>query len=181
MPEAADNKVQGMLGDFSTPEALLDAIRILRAKGYTRLDALTPFPVHGMEEALGENPSRLGYIVAVAGIAGAAAALLLQWWTGAVAYPLVIGGKPPFAFEFSIPITFELTVLFSAFAAVLGMLALNKLPELYHPVMNASRFAGATDDRFLLVIDAADPAFHPEHTAELLRSLGSDYTEVFEG
>jgi len=180
MSQATTKTVRGALGDFATPEALLEAVRGLRSRGYTKLDALTPFPIHGMDQALGEKPSRLGYLVAAGGLTGACAALLLQWWTGAVDYPLVVGGKPFFAFEFSVPITFELTVLIAAFAAVLGMLAFNGLPRLYHPVMNASRFKGATNDRFLLVVDAQDPLFDPERTPALLGSLGSEHTEVFE-
>jgi len=179
MSQATNQTVAGVLGDFATPEALLAAVGELRSRGYQKLDALTPFPIHGMDEALGAKPSRLGYLVALGGAAGAGAALLLQWWTGAVDYPLVIGGKPFFAFEFSIPITFELTVLLASFTAVLGMLALNGLPRFYHPVMNAERFRGATNDRFLLVVDAADPLFDPERTAALLHSLGCEHTEVY--
>ena len=164
----------GVVADFGAPEALLHAAREMRQRGFAKLDALTPFPIHGMDEALGEKPSRLGFLVVFGGLAGFAAALLLQWWTAAVDYPLAIGGKPPFAFEFSIPITFELTVLFAAFTAVLGMLALNGLPRLYHPVFNYSRIAGATNDRFLLVVEGADLT----RAEAALKELGAAHVEV---
>jgi hypothetical protein len=115
-----------------------------------------------------------------AGLAGAALALLLQWWTGAVDYPLIVGGKPPFAFEPSIPITFELTVLLAALATVFGMLALNGLPRLYHPLFECDAFRQATDDRFLLAVEAADPNFHPDETRALLERLGAVATSLVE-
>ncbi|MFN3325184.1 MAG: DUF3341 domain-containing protein [Bryobacteraceae bacterium] len=178
--ETKQNETYGVVADFDSPEELLHAIEAVRKQGYSKLDAMTPFPIHGIDEAMGAKRSILGYIVIWFGLLGAIAALLLQWWTGAVDYPLVIGGKPLFAFEFSIPITFELTVLFSAFAAVIGMFALNGLPRFYHPTMNYSKFSGATNDRFLLVIEKDDPKFDAEQTASLLRSLGSRDVEIVE-
>jgi hypothetical protein len=180
MSQTTATKPHAIVADFSTPEALLAAIKGVREMGYSKLDACTPFPIHGIDDALGEKPSRLGFLVIFGGIFGFCAAILLQWWTGAVDYPLVIGGKPLFAFEFSIPIVFELTVLFAAFTAVFGMLALNGLPKFYHPMFNYSRMAGATNDRFLLVIDSSDPQFESERTAGLLSALGSEHTEVVE-
>jgi|HigsolmetaAR202D_1030399.scaffolds.fasta_scaffold13485_3 Protein of unknown function (DUF3341). len=174
------SELYGIIGDFDSPEQLLDAIRTARSRGYTKMDALTPFPIHGIDEALGEKRSPLGYIVLCAALLGATTALLLQWWTGAVDYPLVIAGKPLFAFEFSIPVTFELTVLFSAFATVLGMFHLNRIPTFYHPTFKYSRFRGATDDRFLLVIEKSDPMFDVATAAEMLRECGSRHTEVVE-
>jgi hypothetical protein len=177
---ALPEKLYGVVGDFDSPEALLLAIRTARRAGYTRLEAYTPFPIHGIDDAMGEPRSPLGRIVIAAAILGIAAAILLQWWTGAVDYPLSIAGKPLFALEPSIPIVFELSVLFSAFAAVVGMLALNKLPQYYHPLFNFSRHAGATDDRFLLAIEAADPQFNAEQARTLLENLGSRCTELVE-
>jgi hypothetical protein len=176
----AYGKYYGAVGDFATPEDLLRAIRTARAAGYTRLEAYTPFPIHGIDEALGERRSPLGRIVIVCAALGFSAAVLLQWWTGAVDYPLVVAGKPLFAVEPSVPIIFELAVLLSAFGAVIGMLALNKLPTYYHPVFNFSRWPGATNDRFLLAIEASDPKFNPETARSLLDSLGSSHTEVVE-
>jgi len=173
-------KTYGVVAAFASPEQLLEAARAARKAGYRQIDAFTPFPVHGLDKALGLERSKLGYIVLGAGLMGAAAALLLQWWTAAVDYPLVIGGKPYFHLEFSIPVTFELTVLFAAFAAVLGMLFFNRLPQLYHPVFTAESFARATDDAFLLLIESQDPQFNPEACKDLLRSLGAGRVELVE-
>src|ERR1700736_2005893 len=123
-----DDKVYAVMGAFSEPDDLVRAGRKIREMGYTKLDAMSPFPVHGIDDALGIPYSKLGWIVICIGLCGTATALLLIWWVGAINYPLVIGGKPLFDFTFSIPITFELTVLFSSFAAVLGMFGLNGLP-----------------------------------------------------
>jgi hypothetical protein len=170
----------GVIGDFDTPEDLLRAIRTARTAGYTKLEAYTPFPIHGIDEALGEGRSPLGKIVIVCGLTGLTLAVVLQWWTGAVDYPLVIAGKPLFAFEPSIPIMFELSVLLSAFGAVLGMLALNKLPQYYHPAFNFTKWAGATNDRFLLAIEATDPKFDAAEAVEFLNAAGSRHSELVE-
>jgi hypothetical protein len=176
-----DDKVFAVMGEFADPHDLVHAGRKIREMGYTKLDAMTPFPVHGIDEALGIPYSKLGWIVICFGLFGMATALTLIWYVGAVNYPLVVGGKPLFDFTFSIPVTFELTVLFSSFAAVIGMFALNGLPRLYHPAHNYSRAHRASDDRFLLLIEADDPKFHPQQSAEHLRSVGAAEVEVVEG
>jgi hypothetical protein len=173
-----DTKLYGVVGAFNDGPDLVEAAQAVRDAGYTKMDACTPFPVHGIDEAMAIPRSKLGYVVFCIGICGTISALLMIWWTGAVNYPLVIGGKPFFAVEFSIPVTFELTVLFSAFAAVLGMFALNGLPRLHHPVMEYSKFARATDDGFLLIIEAQDPRFDAVKSAELLKTLGAKSVEV---
>lgn len=175
------DKVYGVMGEFSDPHDLVRAGRKIREMGYTKIDALSPFPVHGIDDAIGVPPSKLGWIVICIGLCGSATALLLQWWVGAVNYPLVIGGKPFFDFSYSIPITFELTVLFSAFASLLGMLALNGLPRLYHPSWNYRLAHRATDDRFILVVEAEDPKFSPQLTTEHLKSVGAGTVEVVVG
>jgi hypothetical protein len=180
MRAAAEAKCYGVVGDFESPEDLLRAIRTLRTAGFTKLEAYSPFPIHGIDEALGEPRSPLGRIVIVAALLGLASAVALQWWTGAVDYKLVIAGKPLFAFEPSVPIMFELAVLFGAFGAVLGMFHLNRLPTYYHPFFNYSHSEGATNDRFLLAIEAADPKFRGEEIRTLLDSLGSRHTELVE-
>jgi hypothetical protein len=176
-----DDKVYGVIGEFDDPRDLVDAGRKIREMGYTRLDAMTPFPVHGIDEAIGVPYSKLGWIVVCIGLCGTATALGLIYYCGAIADKFVIGGKPLFDFTFSIPITFELTILFSSFAAVIGMLVLNGLPRLYHPALNYCNAHRATDDRFLLVIEADDPKFHPQESAEHLRSVGAETVEVVEG
>lgn len=170
----------GVIGDFDSPEALLRAIRTARTAGYTKLEAYTPFPIHGIDDAMGEPRSPLGKIVIGCALVGLTLAVLLQWWTGAIDYPLIIAGKPLFAVEPSIPIMFELSVLLGAFGAVIGMFALNRLPTYYHPAFNFSRWAGATNDRFLLAIEAGDPKFNAQEIQVLMESLGSRCTELVE-
>jgi hypothetical protein len=176
-----DDKVYGAIGEFSDPHELVHAGKKIRAMGYTKLDAMSPFPVHGIDDAIGVPYSKLGWIVIPIGLCGTATALGLIYYVGAIHDKFVIGGKPLFDFTFSIPVTFELTVLFSAFAAVIGMFALNGLPRLYHPALNYKNAHRASDDRFLLVIEADDPKFDPQKSAEHLRSVGADEVEVVEG
>ena len=175
------DKVYGVIGTFSSPEELVAAGREIRQMGYTKLDAMSPFPVHGIDEAIGIPESKLGWIVIWFSALGAATGLLLIWYVGAVNYRLVIGGKPFFDFSYSIPVTFELTILFSAFAAFIGMWALNGLPRLYHPSMTYSQAHRASDDQFLLVIEAQDPKFNPLRAVEHLRGVGAADVEVVEG
>jgi hypothetical protein len=176
-----DDKVYGVMGEFEDPDQLVHAGSKIREMGYKKLDAMSPFPVHGIDAAIGIPYSKLGWIVICCGLSGTATAELLIWYCGAINYPLVIGGKPLFDFTYTIPIAFELTVLFSAFASLIGMLALNGLPRLYHPSMNYRNAHRATDDRFLLVIEADDPKFDPQKSAEHLRSVGAAEVEVVEG
>ena len=170
----------GVVGDFDTPEELLRAIRTLRVAGFTKMEAYTPFPIHGIDEALGEPRSPLGRVVIIAALLGLASAVALQWWTGAVDYKLIIAGKPLFALEPSVPIMFELSVLFGAFGAVLGMLHLNRMPTYYHAFFNFSKAGGASNDRFLLAVEAVDPKFRGEELKTLLESLGSRHSELVE-
>ena len=139
-PNLKDKSVYGVVAEFQKPEDLVAAGRsIHHHHGYKKLDALTPFPIHGIDEAIGVPRSILGYIVFGCGLFGLMNAIFMVWYTNGYDYPLVIGGKPLFAWEFSIPPMFELTVLFSAFGAVFGMLALNGLPKFYHPVFASTR------------------------------------------
>jgi hypothetical protein len=177
---SANAGIYGVVGEFVDPHELVHAAHAARDYGYTKLDAFSPFPVHGLDKALGIARSKLGLIVAAAGVTGGAAAFALQWWTSVKAYPLHVGGKPLFAWEPSIPIIFELSVLLAAFGAVLGMIALNGLPRFYHPVFNWERFKRVSDDRFFLAIEACDPRFDAPRAADFLRSTGAVATEVVE-
>jgi hypothetical protein len=168
----ADRHV-GLLAEFADPGALLHAAERLRRDGYRHVDSFTPFPVHGMDRALGLGPSLLGYAVFVGGLTGCATGYLLQWWTSSVDYPINISNKPFFAIEPSVPIMFELTILFSALTAVIGMLALNGLPKPYNPLFYSDRFARATDDGFFLHVAAADGRFDPDGTARALFDAGA--------
>jgi hypothetical protein len=176
-----DDKLYGVMGEFSEPHDLVEAGRKIRQMGYTKLDAMSPFPVHGIDDAIGVPPSKLGWIVIFFSALGGLTALILIWYVGVISYPLVIGGKPLFDFSYTIPVTFELTVLCTAFATFLGMFALNGLPRLYHPSFRHPSSHRASDDRFLLVIEADDPQFDPQRSAEHLRSVGAAEVEVVEG
>jgi len=177
--ESDADQVYGLLAEFSDPGALLHAAEAVREEGYQHFDTHSPFPIHGMDEAMGlGNAAGVGVFTFFGGVTGFAVAYLLQWWTAAVDYPLNISGKPFFAVEPSVPIMFELTVLFAAFGAVGGMLALNGLPRPYNPLFYSDRFEGATDDRFFLHIAATDDQFDTEETAALLRRIGAVHIEL---
>jgi hypothetical protein len=171
-----EDKVYAVMGTFTSPDDLVDAGRKIREMGYTKLDAMSPFPVHGIDDAIGVPPSKLGWLVIWFSAMGALTAISLIWYVGAINYRLVIGGKPFFDFSYTIPITFELTVLFSAFASFLGMWAINGLPRLYHPSFNYSQAYRASDDLFLLAIE-----FDAQACVEDLRSVGAGDVEVVEG
>jgi hypothetical protein len=180
-PELRDKALWGVVAEFDTPQKIIEAGREVHHRhGYKKIDALLPFPIHGIDDAIGVPRSVLGYIVIAGGAFGLINAILLVWYASAVDYPLVVGGKPLFAWEFAMPPMFELTVLFSAFAAIGGMLWLNGLPRFYHPTFQYSQFRRATDDRFLLTIEASDPKFDIERTPAMLRALGATNVEVVE-
>ena len=167
-----DERFYGLLVEFDDAHDLVSACETIRDAGYRRWDAHTPFPIHGMDEAMGIRGTRLPWIVLVGGLAGMAAGLAMIWWMNAVDYPFVISGKPLFGWPAAVPVTFELTVLFSAFAAFFGMWGLNGMPRLHHPLFSSERFARATSDRFFIAIEKDDPAFDRRATRELLSSLG---------
>jgi hypothetical protein len=170
----------GILAEFATPADLHHACERVRDAGFTRWDAHTPFPVHGLEQAMGLRRSPLPWIVLVMGLTGAAVGFLFQWWVHAVAYPLVISGKPFFSWPAFIPITFEVSVLFAALGAVVGMLGLNRLPMHYHPLFRSTVFERVTDDAFFISIESWDPKFDAAATDTLLRSLGARSVELLE-
>ena len=170
----------GVMAEYATPRDLMHAAVELREKGWTRMEAYSPFPVHGIDVALGHGGSKVPWIVLAGGLSGAGGGLLLQWWTSAVAYPIWVAGKPLFSLPAFVPITFELGVLLAAFSALLGMLALNKLPKPYDPVFKHSRFARVTDDRFFLAIEAKDPLFDVAGAEKALADAGGTHVEVLE-
>jgi hypothetical protein len=169
---AAENPgFYGYLARFDLVDDFLAAATQVRDAGYTRWDAHSPFVIHGLDAAMGVKKTVLPYIVFLAGLTGAAAGILLQWWTNAVDYPFLISGKPLFSLPANIPVAFETTILFAAISALLGMLVLNRLPQLYHPLFTNRSFKRATDDRFFISIEAADPLFDPLATRALLESI----------
>jgi hypothetical protein len=166
-----------LLAEFDSPADCLHAAEKLRDAGYTHFDTHTPFPIHGMDAAMGLPDSKLGLIVFPIGLTGTTLAFLMMWWMNGVDYAIVIGGKPPFSIPSMIPIMFELTVLLSAFAAVLGMFHLNRLPRHHHPVFNSERFAAFSNDKFFVSVEATDPKFHAERTKKLLEDLHPTHVE----
>jgi hypothetical protein len=162
----------GVIAEFPDPQSLLDAAVAVREKGYTATDAFSPFPIHGLAEAVGFHKSRLSAIVLAMGILGGLGGFFMCWYANVISYPLNIGGKPLNSWPAWIPITFECTILLAAFGAVFGMLALNGLPMPYHPVFNVRRFDSASRDKFFLVIQARDPRFKLEEARQFLATLG---------
>lgn len=171
--DARANQHVGLLAEFSDPGALYDAVKSLRKQGYTRLDTFSPFPIHGMDAAMGLPVSKLGYMVFVGGATGAFLGWLMQWWMGSQSYPINVSNKPLMALEASVPIMFELTILFSALTAVGGMLALNGLPKPYNPLFHSERFGRVTDDAFFLHIAQADSQFDAAQTSGALFDAGA--------
>jgi hypothetical protein len=161
----------GFLAEFETVNDVIDAARKCRDAGFTKWDVHTPFPVHGMDEAMGIKPTILPWLVLCGGLFGLTGGLVMQWWMNAVDYQYLISGKPMWSLPANVPVIFECTVLCSAFTAVFGMFMLNKLPCLYNPLFKSERFKRATDDRFFVVIDSADPKFDEVGTPRFLQSL----------
>jgi mono/diheme cytochrome c family protein len=172
-------QVAGVLAEFGSPDALIAAAAKVREAGYEDFDAHSPFPVHGIDPAVGIRRTPLPWLVLMAGIAGAIIALLMQWWTNAVDYPLIISGKPLFSLPANIPVTFELIVLLSAFAAFFGVFALSGLPLFGHALFSRDRFRRATTDGFFISVDAEDPKFDEAAVSQLLQDAGATVVETY--
>lgn len=166
------------LAEFETPGAIMKAAEQVRDAGYTRWDVHTPFPIHGMDAAMGLGQSQLSWISFFAGLTGAIGGFTMMYWMNGVDYPLVVGGKPPDAVISMIPILFECTVLLCGLGTVFGMLGINQLPRHHHPVFHSRRFERATDDRFFISVEAQDPKFDLEKTQALLQGLGPSHLEL---
>jgi len=171
--------VYGLMAEFQDPNELVAAAHRAYHEGYRRMDAYSPLPIEELHEAIGFGHTRLPLIVLIGGIIGGLSGFALQSWASIVAYPLNIGGKPLFSWPAFIPVTFECTILGAALSAVFGMLALNGLPQPYHPVFNVPRFSLASRSGFFLCIEALDSKFDLSRTREFLESLGaSEVTTV---
>lgn len=166
------------LAEFETADDIIGAAEKVRDAGYERWDVHTPYPVHGMDRAMGMGDSPLGWIVLVCGLTGLTLAVTMMQWMNGIDYPLVIGGKPPDAYASMVPIMFELTVLLSAFGAVLGMLGLNELPKHHHPIFYSERFDSCSHDKFFVSIEAEDKQFDVGKTGSFLEALAPSHLEL---
>lgn len=175
------NKNYGIIAAFDTTAAVFHACEQVRDAGYSQWDALTPFPIHGLDAAMGVPRSKVPRFSLVGGLTGFTTGMTFIWWANAHEYALIVGGKPLFSPMFAFPVSYELTILFTAFATIIGMFVLNRLPMHYHPVMKAPQFVRAMDDRFYIVIQASDPKFNPAQTRALLSQAGGqDIAEIEE-
>jgi len=165
-------KVYGIMAEFDSVNALMDAANRTREAGYKKIDAYSPFPVEGLAEAIGFHHDEVPLVVLIGGLIGGLTGYLMQYWISVISYPVNVGGKPYHSWPSFIIVTFEMTILFAGISAVFGMLALNGLPMPYHPVFNAPRFAFATKDRFFLIVFSSDPKYNPAEVRGFLQGLG---------
>lgn len=177
------------LAQYDTPDDIARAAMRVRDAGYEKWDCHTPYPMHGMDQAMGLRPTRIGFISFIFGMLGVGAAVFMMKYTNGWSfnlldigwgYPLIVGGKPPGAFPSMVPIMFELGVLFCGLSTLLGLLHLMKLPRFNHPIFESDRFESATDDRFFISIEAEDQKFDLERTKTLLESTNASYIELIE-
>jgi len=172
-------ELHGVVGMFDDPDALLAAANRTREAGYKKIEAYTPFPIHGLSEAIGFHDNTIKWVIFISGIGGAFAGFALQVWVSMQAYAHNSGGKPLFSWPAFIPVTFECMILCAAFGAVFGMLGMNGLPQPYHPIFEAKRFNLASQTKFFLCIEAADPQFDSKAAVKFMKDLGaSDVEEV---
>jgi hypothetical protein len=174
------HKLLGYLLEFDDPAGLIAACEKVRDAGYTKWDAHSPYPVHGLNEAMGMKPSIMSWIVLGAALTGLATAIILQLGMNALDYPLNLSGKPLVSLPANFPIIFECTVLFSTITCFFGSMALNALPRYHHPVFLSSRFGRFSDDKFFISVEARDPLFDADKTRQLLSSIGGTYLEPLE-
>ena len=173
----ATSQPYGLIAEFDTPADVLHAAEQVRDAGYRRWDVFTPYPIHGMDEAMGLKNSKVGWFSFIGGVTGYTSGMLLIWFTNAFDYPILVGGKPMFSPYGAFPPSYELTILFGAFGALLGMLFLNRLPQLYHPLLKYRRFKLVTHDKFFLVVECTDPKYNPDEIRQLLTKAGSKQLE----
>ncbi len=172
-----ESKVFALLAEYDNPAKLMKAAKLVNRAGYTKFDAHSPFPIHGMDDAMGLKESKLGWIVLSHALVGFAGGLALQVWASSIAYPINIGGRPFANIPAYVPVTFELTILLSAFAAVFGMLFLNNLPKHHHSLFNSENFQRVTDDKFFICIETEDGMYSEEETMKFLEGTGASHIE----
>ena len=172
--------IYGLIAEFDTPADVMHAAEKVRDAGYRRWDVYTPYPVHGMDKAMGLKNSKVGWFSFLGGVTGYTSGMLMIWWMNAQDYPILVGGKPMFSPFGAFPPSYELTILLGSFGALFGMLFLNRLPRLYHPLLKNKRFALVTHDRFFLVVECDDPNYSETETRALLEKAGSPHIELVE-
>ena len=173
-------KQYGLMAEFANTSSVLHAAESVRDAGFRKWDVFTPFPIHGMDKAMGLKNSKVGWFSFIGGVTGYATGMLMIWWMNAVDYKILIGGKPNFSPFGAFPPSYELTILLGAFGAIGGMLFLNRLPRLHHPLLKNKRFGGATHDKFYIVIETTDPKYSEAETRKLLEAAGSRHIEMVE-
>ena len=178
MPETV--KTYGIIAEFDMPAATMRAAEIIRDAGFKKWDVFTPYPMHGLDKAMGMKSSKVGWFSFIGGVTGFTLGNLMIWWMNAFDYAIPIGGKPMYSPFGAFPPSYELTILLGSFGALLGMLFLNRLPRLHHPLLKHRRFALASHDKFFVVIETADPKYSETETRKLLESAGSRQIEVVE-
>lgn len=173
----SDDEMHGLLAEFDTPGALVAAARKVKNAGYTEFDCYSPFPVHGIDPAMGIKMTKLPLVVFAGGLAGLFLGTLMQWWMNAYNWPWNVAGKPTWSIPANVPISYETTILLSVLTTFFGMWAANKLPQVWHPFFRLDRFAKVTDDGFFLGVEASDKRFELEQTKQLLVAAGATHIE----
>jgi hypothetical protein len=174
---AETTQTYALLAEFETPADVLHAAAKVRDAGYRQWEVFTPFAIHGMDKAMGVKTSKVGWFTFIGGVTGYTTGMLMIWYMNAYDYRIPVGGKPMFSPFSAFPPSYELTILFGSFGALFGMLFLNRLPRLHHPLLKHRRFALATHDRFFIVIETADPKYSETETRKLLEAAGSKRLE----
>jgi hypothetical protein len=174
------SKPYGLIAEFTNAASVLHAAEKVRDAGFRKWDVFTPFPVHGMDKAMGLKNSKVGWFTFIGGVTGYTTGMLMIWFMNAFDYPIVVGGKPMFSPHSAFPPSYELTILFGAFGSLFGMLFLNRLPRLHHPLLKNKRFSQVTHDRFFIVVECDDPKYSEIETRSLLAAAGSPHIEVVE-
>jgi len=173
-------KAYGIMAEFVNTSSVIHAAEKVRDAGFRKWDVFTPFPIHGMDNAMGLKNSKVGWFSFLGGVTGYTTGMLMIWWMNAVDYRLVVGGKPMFSPFGAFPPSYELTILLGAFGAIGGMLFLNRLPRLHHPLLKNKRFGSVTHDKFFIVIETTDPKYSEAETRKLLEAAGSQHIEMVE-
>lgn len=176
----AEKKDWGVIAQFENPARLLEAVTELTEKGYKDVESWSPFPIHGMDDAMKLSGSKVPWFTLTGAITGMTIAFLLQWWTGKIDYPVVIGGKPLFTWEYAVPVFFELTVLLSAICTLISIFVLNNLPKPSHPLDKVPMFRRVTDDCFFVTIESSDPMYDTEKSQTVLADLGGTNVTLVE-